>query len=221
MIDVFETNINVLVDELKTANLRLNQKPADIVISKKNRGGIVVNFTTKQSTLDEDLVKEMMNEYGHINADIVIRDDITEDQLIDYISGNRLYIPAIVAINKTDLVNQHYLKQIEKRLKGWKIIPISAEGKLGLEQLKDAIYDALRFIRIYMKPQGKEADMVEPLVIKEGSDIGMVCDAIHRDFRKNFRYAQVWGRSARFPGQIVGMEHNVKDQDVVTIIVKR
>src|SRR5512136_2359223 len=221
MIDVFETNIQVLVDELRTANLRLNERPSDIVIAKKNRGGIIVNFTTKQSILDEDLVTEMMNEYGYINADIVIREDIDEDQLIDYISGNRLFIPAVVAINKTDLVNDAYLRQIEKRLKGWTLVPISAEKEQGLERLKEEVYNALRFIRIYMKPQGKEADLIEPLVIKDGSDVGMICDAIHRDFRKNFRYAQIWGKSARFPGQIVGLDHKVFDQDIVTIIVKR
>ena len=221
MIDVFETNIQVLVEELKTANLRLNQRPPDIVVAKKNRGGIIVNFTTKQSVMDEDLVKDMMNEYGHTNADVVIRDDIDEDQLIDYISGNRLYIPAIAVINKTDLVNETYLKLIQKRLKEWKIVPIAAEKDIGLEKLKEDIYNALKFIRIYMKPQGKEADMVEPLVIKDGSDIGMICDSIHREFRKNFRYAQIWGKSARFPGQIVGLDHRVVDQDIVTIIVKR
>ena len=221
MIDVFETNIQVLVDELKTANLRLNQRPPDIVISKKNRGGITVNFTTKQSTLDEDLVREMMNEYGFVNADIVIREDIVEDELIDYISGNRLFIPAIAVINKTDLVNEAYLKQIQKRLKTWRIVPMAAEKGTGLEALKEELYHALRFIRIYMKPQAKEADMVEPLVIKDGSDVGMICDSIHRDFRKNFRYAQIWGRSARFPGQIVGLDHRVADQDIVTIVVKR
>ncbi len=221
MIDVFETNVQVLVDELKTANIRLNQRPADIVIARKNRGGVTVNFTTKQSTLDEELVRDMMNEYGHINADIVVREDIVEDQLIDYISGNRIYLPGLVVINKTDLVNPAYLKHIEKRLKGWKVIPISAEKEQGIERLRDEIFDALRFIRVFMKPQGKEADMIEPLVIKDGSDIGMVCDAIHRDFRRNFRYAQVWGKSARFPGQIVGLDHVVRDQDIVTIIVRR
>jgi hypothetical protein len=222
MIDVFETNVEVLAHELWTANLRLNQRPPDIVIAKKNRGGVLVNFTTKQSTLDEDLVKEMMAEYGYINADIVIRDNIVEDQLIDYISGNRLFIPAIVAINKTDLVNEAYITQLKKRLgKHWKVVPISAEKDIGIEKLKDEIFDQLRFIRIYMKPQGKEADLVEPLVIKDGSDIGMICDSIHRDFRKNFRYALIWGKSAKFPGQIVGLDHKVMDQDVVTIIVKR
>ena len=221
MIDVFETNIQVLVEELKTANLRLNQRPPDIVIAKKNRGGITVNFTTKQSTLDEDLVADMLNEYGHINADIVIREDIVEDQLIDYISGNRLYIPAVAAINKIDLVTPAYLKTIQKKLPEFKLVPISAENKIGLDELRDELFNALRFIRIYMKPQGKEADMVEPLVIKDGSDIGTICDSIHRDFRKNFRYAMIWGKSARFPGQIVGLDHKVKDKDIVTIVVKR
>lgn len=221
MIDVFETNIQVLVEELKTANLRLNQRPPDVVIAKRNRGGITVNFTTKQSTLDEDLVADMLNEYGFVNGDIVIRENIVEDQLIDYISGNRLYLPAIAVINKIDLVTPAYLKTIQKKLPGFKLVPISAENEIGLDELKDVLFDALRFIRIYMKPQGKEADMVEPLVIKDGADIGTICDSIHRDFRKNFRYAMIWGKSARFPGQIVGLEHKVADKDIVTIVVKR
>ena len=222
MIDVFETNLQVLVDELWTANMRLNQSPADVVISRKNRGGIGVNFTTSQPVLDEDLVVEMMNEYGYINADIVIRQKIDEDQLIDRISGNRMYLPAIVAVNKIDLVSDEYLRQLkDKKLKGWRVVPISAENGLGLDELKDAVFDALDLIRVYMKPQGREADMVEPLVIRAGSDIGEVCDSIHREFRRNFRYAQIWGASARFPGQMVGLEHVVRDQDVVTIVVKR
>jgi small GTP-binding protein len=222
MIDVFETNIQVLVDELRTANLRLNQAPPDIVVSRKNRGGITVNFTTAEPSLDEDLVRDMMNEYGFINADIVIRQKIDEDQLIDHIAGNRLYVPAIVAVNKIDLVSNEYLRQLKnKKLRGWKVVPISAEKGEGLDEIKDVIFDSLNLIRIFMKPQGREADMVEPLVIRAGSSIGAVCEAIHRDFRKNFRYALIWGKSARFPGQIVGLDHVVRDQDVVSIIIKR
>jgi ribosome-interacting GTPase 1 len=63
--------------------------------------------------------------------------------------------------------------------------------------------------------------MVEPLIVKRGNTVGDVCEVIHRDFRNNFRYAMVWGRSAKFPGQTVGMDHVVEDEDILTIIVKR
>ncbi|MEE9507122.1 MAG: TGS domain-containing protein, partial [Thermoplasmata archaeon] len=77
------------------------------------------------------------------------------------------------------------------------------------------------FIRIYMKPQGGKVDYSEPLVVKDGSTVGMVCDAIHRDFRERFRSANVWGMSAKFPGQTVGINHVLRDEDVITIVVQR
>lgn len=63
--------------------------------------------------------------------------------------------------------------------------------------------------------------MAEPMVIMGGSSIGDLCDRIHRSFRKNFRYAIVWGKSAKFPGQTVGVDHILKDGDIVTVVVKR
>ncbi|MDD1769229.1 MAG: TGS domain-containing protein, partial [Methanomassiliicoccales archaeon] len=73
----------------------------------------------------------------------------------------------------------------------------------------------------YMKRQGAEADMKEPMVIRNGSTVGDVCDQIHRTFRRHFRYALVWGKSAKFPGQMVGLEHRLVDGDVLSVIVSR
>ena len=76
-------------------------------------------------------------------------------------------------------------------------------------------------MRLYMRPQGGKTDYEEPLVIKNRSTVGMVCDVLHRDFRKKFRYAMVWGKSAKFPGQIVGLDHVLVDKDVITIVIRR
>jgi small GTP-binding protein len=221
MIDVFETNIKVLVDELEVAGIRLNKRPPDVQIIKRTRGGIDVNSTVKLTKIDEELVEAMLREFGIANADVVIREDIDEDRLVDALASNRHYARAIAAINKIDLVNKSYLHEIEKRVKGWELIPISAESEVNISQLKDKLFDSLDLIRIYMKPQGKEADMNEPLVVRKGTDVGEVCDALHREFRRKFRYALVWGKSAKFPGQIVGLEHVLEDGDVLTIIVRR
>lgn len=217
--------IFVIVDELYDANIRLNRAPADIKLyTSRMRGGITVNFTVPQSKgLDEDVVKDMVKEYGIVNADVVVRQDATVDELVDVLAGNRTYIQAMVALNKVDLQDVEYTRNTIKMFndRGWPVVPIAAKKGLGLDALKDKIYEELRFIRVFMKPQGGEADMEVPLVIKSGSDVGMVCDALHRDFRKKFRYAIVTGPSAKFDNQIVGIEHKLLDMDVLTLVLRR
>jgi uncharacterized protein len=221
MIDVFETHVDVLEEELRIAGIRVNERPADVTMTKANRGGLRVSPTVKLTKLDEEMVADICREWGYLNGTIVVRQDITEDQLIDVLAGNRVYVQAFVVVNKIDLVSPEYVKALQAKLPGWKIVPISAEKGVGLMRLKDAIYETLRFMRVFLKPQGKEADLAEPLIVKAGSDVGMVCDAIHRDWRRRFRYANVWGPSAQFPGQKVGLDHGLKDSDVLTVVLRK
>ena len=221
MVDVFETNVHVLAEELGLAAIRLNATPPEVVIKKRTRGGLNVNSTVPLTKMSEETIADMVREFGHLSGDVVVRQDITPDELVDVLAGNRVYMPAFCVLNKIDLVGGDYLREVEKRLTGWRVVPISAEKKEGLDRLKEEIYQSLKFIRVYMKPQGKEADLVEPLIVKAGSTVGMVCDALHRDFRAKFRFANVWGKSASFPGQRVGLDHGLVDEDILTIVVRR
>ncbi|MBI4415557.1 MAG: GTP-binding protein [Euryarchaeota archaeon] len=221
MVDVFETNVAILAEELQLAAIRLNAVPPEIVIKKRNRGGVVVNATVPLTYLTKEQVADMVREFGYLSADVVVRHDVTQDELIDVLAGNRVYMPAFALLNKIDLVGGEYLREVEKRLVGWKVVPISAATGEGLDRLKEEIYGSLRFIRVYLKPQGKEADLREPLIVREASTVGMVCDVLHRDFRGKFRYANVWGKSASFPGQRVGLDHTLIDEDILTIVTRR
>ena len=218
MVDVFETNVPVLADELYSAAIRLNGRPPDVVIKKRMRGGLTINATVPLTKIPVETISDMVREFGYLSGDVVVRQDIAQDDLVDVLAGNRVYIPAIVVLNKIDLVGGDYLREVGKRLDGWKVVPISAAKGEGLDRLKEEIYRGLKFIRIYLKPHGKEADLVEPLIVKSGSTVGMVCDAIHRDIRQKFRFANVWGRSATHPGQRVGLEHVLEDEDMLTLI---
>ncbi|MFO1533798.1 MAG: TGS domain-containing protein, partial [Thermoplasmatota archaeon] len=53
------------------------------------------------------------------------------------------------------------------------------------------------------------------------TDVGQVCDILHREFRRKFRFANVWGKSAKFPGQVVGIDHKLKDADILTIVTRQ
>jgi small GTP-binding protein len=97
-------HLEVLQKEIFDVNLRLNQTAPDVTIFKTARGGISIGATVKLS-IDEETIKEVLREFRITNAQVVIRSNITVDQLIDVISKNRIYLPSITIINKMDLVD--------------------------------------------------------------------------------------------------------------------
>jgi small GTP-binding protein len=213
-------HLPVMTQELHDAGIRINQRKPDVIIAHKNQGGINIQTTVKQSHMTEKTMQSIASEYV-TNADIIIREVISEDQLIDVFVQNRTYLPAMILLNKIDLLQSKTIKDHIKNLEqqGWLIHPISAKNGSGIDTLKDLIFFHLNLIRIYMKPQGKKPDYEEPLILKKGNTVEDVCKGIHRDFNRRFRYAHIWGVSAKYPGQKVGLNHVLLDKDVLTIII--
>jgi len=217
LLDVFQPHqLATLRRELEGIGIRLDQSPPDVTIKVLQRGGISIKSTVKLTKLNERMIIGLLNEYSIHNGEIVLREDITADLLIDVLAGNRRYLPSLTVLNKVDLVSNAYLKQL-----GFAFYPISAEKNQNVEGLKDEIYKKLRMIRIYTKPRMGEADLKEPMMMRSGSTVADTCDKLHRELRKEFKYAQIWGPSAKFPGQKVGMDHVLADGDVVFIAKKQ
>lgn len=213
----------VVLHEVEEANIRLNKKKPDVAVYPTIRGGLEVRSTVALTHMDEKYVKEIAAEFKIVNASIIIRKDLTPDELIDVFAANRVYMPGILVLNKADGLTPAEVEDRTAvfRKQGWEVVPTSASRGFGLEQLKESIYQRLRFVRVYLRPQGGETDFKDPLVVKEGSDVGAVCDLLHRDMRRSFRYALVWGNSAKFPGQTVGLDHVMADEDILTLILRR
>jgi len=165
--------------------------------------------------LDEETVKAILKEFRINNAQIVIRTTINADEMIDVIEANKKYIPAITLLNKSDLVSTRELNKIKKKIKA--DIHVSGETGTNINELKELIFQKLKFIRIYTKESRKKADLKAPLIMKIESTIRDVCTKLHRDFVKKFKYSKVWGNSAKFGGQKFGLDHTVADGDVVEI----
>ncbi|MFZ3167524.1 MAG: GTP-binding protein [Candidatus Methanoperedens sp.] len=219
LLDVFQlVHYDVLLQELYEAGIRVNSRPPDITIKKKARGGVNISSTVDLD-LDEDTIKTILGEYRIHNANVLIRENITIDQLIDVVLDNRKYLPGIVVINKIDLADEYALRACKEKFPD--AILVSADKKVHIEELKDKLFENLGFIRIFMKPQGKAADMEEAMIIRYGATIGDVCDKLHRDFRKRFRYAQIWGTSAKHEGQRAGLDHTMDDNDILTLVMRR
>jgi|TARA_B110000444_G_scaffold70780_1_gene66524 uncharacterized protein len=223
IVDPFQdAHFNVLHRELHNAGLRLNETRPPVFIKRTERGGIDVRTTVEQTHLDDEEMGDIIRSFGFTSAIVTLRNDTTAEQIVDCLAQNRIYEKAVIAINKIDIATEEELVHARSNLpENWPVMRISAFKGIGLDDLKDFIYDNLGFMRVYLKPQGQDADMEEPLIVKDDTTVERICNKLHRNFVRKFRYARVKGPSAKFDWQRVGLDHLLKDGDVLTIVVKR
>lgn len=204
--------------ELEGFGIRLNKQPPNIGFRKKEKGGINLQTLVPQSELDIDTVRTILNEYRINNADIVLRDDSTTDDLVDVVEGNRVYIPGIYLLNKIDQISVEELDIIYKIPH---CVPISAHHKWNFDDLLEKMWEYLQLVRIYTKPKGQLPDYTAPVVLKGGKNtVEDFCNKLHRSILKEFKCALVWGTSVKHQPQKVGKDHILTDEDVVQVIKK-
>lgn len=205
-----------MLKEVYAAGIRINQEKPDVKITKKERGGIVVGTTVKLTRIDKKTVKEIARVMKLNNAEILIRTDIDADQLIDIIEGERKYTRALTIITKMDLVSEGKIEEMSKKIKP--DLAVSAENGVGIDELKEVIYNKMELIRIFLKEVNKKADMEEPLIMFKGCTIRDVCLKLHRDFVDKFKFARVWGKSAKFDAQVFRkLDKVLLDNDVLEL----
>ncbi len=195
--------------ELHRVGIRINQSPPDVRIERRDRGGLDLSIASPLTHMDGETIREMLMEFGITNASVLVREDITQDQLVDVLRGNRAYIPALVVMTKFDLTGPR---------EG--VFQVSAHTGENLEKLKDRIFEKLGLIRLYMKPQGGEPDYEEPLIVEKDATVRDVCRELHTSFEERFRFARVSGPSSKFPDQKVGLDHVLQDEDVLTLVLR-
>jgi hypothetical protein len=219
LLDINSLNhLKVLEKELFDVGVRLNQKKPDVKIRKTPRGGISINSTVPVD-VDKKTFEAILHEYKIMNADVLIRSPINDDQIIDCINGNRKYVPGLVVINKIDNADDETVEAVKKQYPD--AVLISAVNSENLEMVKDKIFQKLNFIRIYLKEPGKQPDLADPMIMTEGSTLRKLCEKLHKDFVLKFRFARIWGKSAKYDGQkIINIDKEIKDKDVVELHIK-
>ena len=203
--------------ELEGFGIRLNKKPPQITIKRKDKGGIniIKSMNLEMTQMSDDTINAICKEYKLSNADVHFRCDATVDELIDVIEGNRVYVPCIYVLNKIDQISIEELDIIDKCPH---YVPISAKDEWNFDELMEKVWAYLDLIRIYTKPKGQIPDYDAPVIIKSGASIHDFCMSIHKGLIKEFKHAMVWGTSAKHNPQVVGQNHILDDEDVVQII---
>ena len=132
--------------ELEGFGIRLNKKPPEIKLLKRDKGGVQITKMVPLTKLDDETIKSILKEYRIMSADIVFKWDATVDELIDVIQGNRIYMPWLYVLNKIDRL---YIEELELLEKVPSYVCINARDKWNLDELVERIWQELDLIRVY------------------------------------------------------------------------
>ena len=124
--------------------------------------------------------------------------------------------PGFVAATRADEAETGSLTRLAAAFPDLEIVPVSILDEDSLESFRAAAWALTGLIRVQLRKGG--AIDREPLALHPEATVADVADWVHHDLGASFSGARVWGPSARFEGQRVGREHQIRDGDVVEIL---
>ena len=211
----------ILEGELESVGIRLNKSPPDITLDKKTSGGIKFNNTVPLTKMGPDPQKTCLNilkQYKINNAEVLMREDCSVDDLIDVCMGNRKYVRCLYAYNKIDTIT---IEEIDSLARMPSSTVMSVMADLNIDVLIDHIWDYLGLTRIYTKRRGQPPDLSAPVVlssIRKGTTVKSLCQNVSQQMLRDFSFAMVWGLSAKHEPQRCGLSHELQDEDVVQVV---
>lgn len=182
-----------LLNELRKANILVNEKKPDIQIKPTKFKGITIAGRKNLAGMAEKELADFLKGMGIYNASVILNERATAEKIARVLEGKVAYKNAIT-VNLDDY---------------------KGKGE-NLEKLKTGIFGLLGRIIVYTKKPGHEVARDEPLVAKEGATVEDVANTLHKDFASGLRYARVWG-SAKYPGQRVSRDYVLQNRDIIEI----
>jgi hypothetical protein len=115
----------------------------------------------------------------------------------------------ILIFNKFDLLNEAEKRKIIANLRSKKenFLIFSSITKENLDELKKKIFETFP---IHISEV--------PMIIKQDSSVRDIAEKILKGLAAKIKRVRIWGPSSKFGGQAVGIDHVLKDKDVVEFI---
>ncbi|MEM2025409.1 MAG: TGS domain-containing protein [Desulfurococcaceae archaeon] len=219
----FIEDLKWIVETLKEEGILL-VKPrgrVSIDISRAGKTGIRVTIMGKLVGTTVDDIRKLLESYRIYNAHVKIYGEVNLDDVEQALFEASSYKPTVVFINKTDIakVERRSLDRVNELLPDPRIISGSALQDGGLNSIAPALYDVMEVVRVYTKSPNAPPS-TKPIVLRKNATVRDVARIVHSDFIENFLYAKVWGLSAKYPGERVGLDHILYDGDIVEIRTK-
>lgn len=216
-----ENQMELILEELRKAEIRINEPPPPIKIQKTGANKIQVFFLTneaKEKIELTDQIKKIVSESGIRNCIVKIYDNINLRQLSDALDPSVVYKKAIIFGTKGDLPHtQEKFKELKTKYSDE--FPLIFGVSVAKEEFPDdfgkKVIKFLGKIKIYTMTNGKVSD--KPLLVDKGGKVEDVARKIHKSFVEKFEFAVVMREDARIKRKRVGLDYPIEDNDIIEI----
>ncbi|MBI2545352.1 MAG: 50S ribosome-binding GTPase [Candidatus Aenigmarchaeota archaeon] len=96
-----------------------------------------------------------------------------------------------------------------------KEVCMDTKSGIGIDELKERMWEELKMIRIYTKSPNKPK-AIPAIGMLKNSTVKDLTKEIHKDLLKDFKFAKIFN-STKYSGKKVGLEYKLQDNDVVEI----
>ncbi len=224
LVDLTDNPIeNILMVLRELDNSRIQTKEAFGKVEIQRRGhGRDIQYIWEGELVDctKEEVTALLREYKIRSALVRIRGEVTIEIVEDAIFGNSVYKPTICVGAKLDMLdNPSIVEELKKTVDPLEFLAISTINSPNLSSIiGEILFKLLDITRIYTKEQGRKP-AEDPIISHGQISVGELAKIIHNDFYKNFKYARIWGPSAKFPNEKVGLERELKDMTIIQLYV--
>jgi ribosome-interacting GTPase 1 len=130
----------------------------------------------------------------------------------------------IIVFNKIDEMTSQEKRKIKAKLQSKKydfemISSIPNWTGNNIQELKKKIFFSFDIIRVHTKEPGKVKSPL-PVIMKPRATVKDVAEKILKGFSKRVKVVKIWGPGSKFSGQIVGLNHKLKDLVTVEFTTK-
>lgn len=211
--------LRTLVSELEAAGILIERPEGEVEVLRQPGVGVKVVGSGSLIGCTVEDVRRLLMEYRISSALIKVRGKVSLETIEDALFSSSIYKPSIILANKADVEgSEERLKAlIEEVGERTPVIAVSCIDSRGLEKVGETIFRTLGIIRVYSKEPSSRAPSERPIVVEKGSKAIDVARKLHSKLYREFRYARIWGPSAKYPGEKVGPEHTMMDGDVIEV----
>ena len=200
--------LNILTNaKAKIADYKFTTKKP--IIGMMNYAGVQMQIIENPAIDSEYYDKGLTNSADTVLLLVNSLEQIIEiEKRLDKAKGKRI----VVFNNRENSDERKIAATLQSKKHSFSVINIKNNN--GIEELKNKIFQSFDKIRVYTKEPGKEKSG-KPLILYNSAKIIDVAEKILKGFSQNVKETRIWGPSSKFSGQKVGLQHKLKDLDVV------